>query len=75
MRTVPAGEFKTHCLALLKEVSQKQNTIVVTKHGKPIAQVVPFKKKKETYQNPLQNCIVFEKNIIDPLDVEWEADQ
>lgn len=75
MKTVPAGEFKTHCLALLKEVSQKNNTIVVTKYGKPIARVVPIRDKGKEYNNPLKDSILFEKNIIDPIDMEWEADR
>ena len=36
MRAIPAGEFKAHCLALLKEVYQKQSIIVVTKYGPAI---------------------------------------
>lgn len=43
MRTVPAGEFKQRCLALLDEVGVGGEPIVVTKRGKPVAQVVPVR--------------------------------
>jgi prevent-host-death family protein len=37
MRTIPAGAFKTNCLALMDEVQAKRETLVITKHGKPVA--------------------------------------
>lgn len=75
MKTIPAGEFKAHCLSLLKELSQKHEPIVVTKYGKPIARVEPIKKTTQKEQNPLKDSILFEKNIIDPIDAGWEAAQ
>jgi prevent-host-death family protein len=41
MKTIPAGTFKTHCLALMEEVKAKRETIVITKHGQPVAKLVP----------------------------------
>jgi prevent-host-death family protein len=40
-RTIPASEFKAKCLALLDEVAETKETLIVTKRGKPVAQVVP----------------------------------
>ncbi|MHB8471125.1 MAG: type II toxin-antitoxin system Phd/YefM family antitoxin [Gaiellaceae bacterium] len=40
-RTIAASEFKAKCLALLDEVAQTRETLVVTKRGKPVARVVP----------------------------------
>jgi len=42
MKTVPAGIFKTHCLAIMDEVKAKRETIVITKHGQPVAKLVPI---------------------------------
>jgi prevent-host-death family protein len=41
MKTIPAGAFKTKCLALMDEVKSRRETIVITKHGKPVAKLVP----------------------------------
>jgi prevent-host-death family protein len=41
MKTIPAGAFKTNCLAIMDEVKAKRETIVITKHGKPVAKLVP----------------------------------
>jgi len=42
MKTIPAGAFKTNCLAIMEEVKTKRETIVITKHGKPVAKLVPL---------------------------------
>jgi prevent-host-death family protein len=41
MRKMVAGSFKTHCLAIIDEVQAKHETVVITKHGKPGAKLVP----------------------------------
>jgi prevent-host-death family protein len=39
MKTIGAAEFKARCLALLDEVGP--DGLVITKHGKPVARLVP----------------------------------
>ncbi len=41
MKTMAAGAFKTKCLAVMDEVQAKRETVVITKHGKPVAKLVP----------------------------------
>ena len=41
MKTIPAGAFKTNCLAIMDEVKAKRETVVITKHGQPVAKLVP----------------------------------
>jgi prevent-host-death family protein len=41
-RSIPAGEFKQGCLAILDEVARTHRSIVVTKRGRPVARVVPI---------------------------------
>jgi prevent-host-death family protein len=45
--SVPAGEFKQRCLALLDQVAETGMPIVVTKRGKPVARVVPVEPADE----------------------------
>ena len=40
MKTMPAGVFKTNCLAVMDEVKAKRETVVITKHGHPAAVVI-----------------------------------
>ena len=42
MRTMPAGQFKAKCLAVMDEVQTKRIPVLVTKNGKPVAKLVPL---------------------------------
>jgi prevent-host-death family protein len=40
--SIQASAFKARCLALLDEVEASGRTYVVTKHGRPVARLVPL---------------------------------
>ena len=40
--TVPASVFKARCLALLDEVATTHRSLLITKHGVPVARLVPI---------------------------------
>lgn len=40
-RTMPAGKFKPACLKLMDEVKNSGVEIVITKHNRPVAKLVP----------------------------------
>jgi len=44
MKKMAAGQFKIHCLTVMDEVQAKRETVVITKHGKPVAKLVPVDK-------------------------------
>jgi prevent-host-death family protein len=46
-KTMPAGQFKVHCLAIMDEVAAKRQAVVITKRGKPVAKLVPVGKEKD----------------------------
>jgi prevent-host-death family protein len=46
-KTIPAGDFKARCLAIMDEVQAKRQAVVITKRGKPVAKLVPVEKEKE----------------------------
>lgn len=39
MHTIQASEFKAKCLALMDEVARTGQSIVVTKNGRPVAEL------------------------------------
>jgi prevent-host-death family protein len=45
MKQVQASQAKTHLLELLDEV-EKGETVVITRHGKPIARLVPDEEQR-----------------------------
>jgi len=46
-KTIPAGEFKVHCLAIMDEVQAKRQAVIITKRGKPVAKLVPVEKQTD----------------------------
>jgi prevent-host-death family protein len=68
-RRIGAGEFKAKCLALLDEVSETGRHLVVTKRGRPVAEVVPVEDAPS-----LEGSIVREGDLISPIDGPWTVE-
>ena len=68
MKTMTISEFKAHCLQALGRMARTKETVVVTKRGKPLVEVIPF---RHNYELPapgkLSGTLVFEKDIVSPL--------
>jgi len=71
MKTIAATKFKAHCLAILEEVRQTRQPLIVTRHGRPVAEISPYVEK----ENPLKGSILHQGDLISPLDVEWDSAQ
>lgn len=41
MKTIPAAQFKARCLKIMDEVKTRREPVVITKKGKPVAQLLP----------------------------------
>jgi prevent-host-death family protein len=73
-KTVKASEFKAKCLQLMDEVAASGEPVIVTKHGKPVARLVPADAKQpKSIFGALKGMGRITGDIISPLDVEWEA--
>jgi prevent-host-death family protein len=51
MKKMAAGLFKLHCLAVMDEVQAKRESVLITKHGKPVAKLVPVGKDADEIYN------------------------
>lgn len=40
MQKIPAAQFKSQCLAVMDQVAESGCPVVVTKHGKPVVQII-----------------------------------
>ena len=47
MKQIAAAKFKTQCLAIMDQVQQSGEPVVITKHGKPVVQLVPAQKNED----------------------------
>jgi prevent-host-death family protein len=72
-RMMKASEFKAKCLALMDEVERTGESVVITKNGKPIAELSPYKQRKRNARGILKGRLVVTGDIISPIGVEWKA--
>ena len=72
-RTIKASEFKAKCLKLMDEVAESGEEIVITKHGRPVSRLVPFRERPASLFGIDRDLIVIHGDITEPIDVEWEA--
>lgn len=74
---VPASEVKNAWHAFLDRVSQSREEIVITRYGKPIARLAPIAPAPEEPRRGLvgsmAGTIEIHGDIIEPIDVVWEA--
>ena len=74
-RTVPAGQFKAKCLQIMDEIAQTREPVIVTKFGKPVVKIVPAVDATFSLFGALKGSVLYEGDIISPIDVEWEANK
>lgn len=70
VRSIPAGQFKARCLALLDEVASTGEQLVITKRGKPVARLVPA---TDVEPADLTGSVEWVGDIESPIDVDWDA--
>ena len=75
MKTIKASEFKSKCLHLMDEVERTGEPIVITKNGRPIAQLGPVKRRLDSLFGLHRGLIEMEGDVISPIEDEWEADR
>ncbi len=70
-RFIPAGRFKAECLALLDRVAETGEPYVVTKRGRPVAEVVPARTRTP---QPLRGSVITHGDIVGPALGDWDVD-
>jgi len=79
MIEVSISEFTAKCLALLEQVRKTREPIRVTRHGKPIAEVVPPTPAvdRNKWIGSLKGTVEILGDIISPATDkdEWEAER
>ena len=68
-----ASEFKARCLAVLDQVSETGRELTITKHGKPVARVVPLQ-EAPTLRGSVE-YLVSDEELVAPLEAPWAAER
>lgn len=74
-KTMAAGKFKAQCLAVIDEVHDLHEEVVITKHGKPMAKLIPFRVQSDELFGFLKGKGRITGDILAPVDAgEWDSE-
>ncbi len=73
-KTIPAGVFKSQCLAIMDEVQAKSQSVIITKHGKPVVKLVPVTEEPDDIFGFMAGKGTIVGDIVGPVfsEDEWE---
>jgi len=76
---IAAGAFKARCLSLMDEVSKFHHEIIITKHGRPVAKIVPCEQEKSRKRGDFfgmfSGSVKIKGDIVRSPEESWEADE
>ena len=70
--TVAAGKFKAECLGLIDRVAETRESFIVTKHGRPVVEVVPIRTR---VPRSLRGSVTVNGDIVGPILDSWDVEQ
>lgn len=70
MKTIGAAKFKAQCLALMEQLEPEG--LVITKHGEPVARIIPIPRKPADMIGSLQDEIEINGDILS-TGLTWDA--
>ena len=72
--TVGASEFKAKCLRILDEVAEHGRTLVITKHGRPVAKVTPMQERRKPMMGRWKGIVQIKGDIVNfNVADDWES--
>ena len=74
VRTIKASEFKAKCLKLMDEVAETGQEIIITKNGRPVSKLSPYRKIPDTFFGADKDKIKILGDIVSPMPSEWFED-
>ena len=75
MKTIKASEFKARCLALMDDVAQTGEEIVVTKNGRPVSRLVPIRQRPRQLYGLHRGMWQLKDDLVEPVNEQWEVDE
>ena len=71
---IGAGQFKARCLELMDRVSGRRQEFIITKHGRPVAKLVPIEEERSPVFGYMKNAVVSYGDLISPVEETWEVE-
>ena len=75
-KKVGAADFKTRCLELIDHVKESRAEYIVTRHGRPVAKLVPVDEEKPaSIIGSMRGTVLKYERPFDPVPGVWSIDQ
>ena len=71
IKTIGVAKFKENCLSLFDKLDAEG--LVVTKHGKPVARIIPFPDTPSKLIGSLEKQLTIHGDVMS-TNVEWDSD-
>lgn len=72
MTTVSIHEAKTHLSALIAQVEDRHEHVVICRYGRPVAELSPISRGKRTQTDPALHAVKIGADLASPSIEEWE---
>ena len=67
MNTITYSDFTEKFTLFIEEIVKNNESALILKNGKPFFKILPVE------ENKLKGSIIFESDIISPIDEKWDA--
>ena len=71
MQSIGAAKFKEQCLSILDHLAPEG--LIITKHGRPVARVIPYPRAPEDLIGSLRDRLEIHGDILS-TGLDWDAD-
>lgn len=74
--SIAAASFKARCLELMDRVRETGVEYVVTKHGQPVAKLVPYTARdRKSLFGSMKGTVLEYERPFDPVEGEWDVNR
>ncbi|MBN1947909.1 MAG: type II toxin-antitoxin system Phd/YefM family antitoxin [Bradymonadales bacterium] len=70
---ISTTELKAQAARVVERVARQRTPVLITRHGRPLARLVPVEQEVESLFGFASGCVTVHGDLLEPIDVEWEA--
>jgi prevent-host-death family protein len=74
INSISTSDLGANCSRVVSEVASTRHSLVITRHGRPVARIVPLDDEdSQSLFGFAKGMIAIRGDIVEPIDVEWKA--
>lgn len=72
METVSIHQAKAKLSGLVESVEKRGGRVILSRYGKPVAEITPYRKLKRSRRSPELAKITYKGDLTAPTEAEWD---